>query len=54
MSNSRNRAHKIANWLKSGTGTQMLIKRILAVCAAILIVYGVGYAIGKLLFHMGA
>lgn len=54
MSKSRNRAHEITDWLKSGTDTQRLIKKILAVCAAILIVYGVGYAIGKLLFHMGA
>lgn len=45
---------KLKAWLNTGSRTQILIRRILVAAAAILIVYHAGYAIGKLIFHLGA
>lgn len=53
MRKTGNTIGKIANWLNTGTAAQRLLKKILAVCAGILIVYHAGYGIGKLLFHTG-
>lgn len=45
---------KIGHWLDSGTGSEILVRKVLVTAAAILIVYRVGYTVGKLLFHIGS
>ena len=53
MGNTRNIAEKLTNWLNKGNGTEIFLKRILLIAAAFLILYRLGYAMGKLLFHFG-
>lgn len=53
MGNTRNTVEKLTNWLNKGTGTESFLKRILLIAAAFLILYRLGYATGKLLFHFG-
>ena len=52
MRKTGNTTEKMTGWLNTGTDAQRLLKKILAVCAGILIVYYTGYGIGKLLFHI--
>lgn len=53
MSNTRNPIEKMTNWLNAGGSTEVFIKKVLLIAAAFLILYRLGYAIGKLLFHFG-
>lgn len=44
----------VRNWLSTGTGSELFIKRALVVTVTILIIYRLGYAVGKLLYHSGS
>ena len=51
MSSIGNTGKKIADWLSAGTTTQVWIKKALVVLVGVLILYRLGYVVGKLLFH---
>lgn len=54
MHTIRNITEKIRTWLNTGTSSSMLIKKKLVIAAGVLIIYRLGYAVGKLLFHIGS
>lgn len=45
---------KIRYWMSEGSANEVFIKKALAIAVAILIIYRLGYAVGKLLFHIGS
>ena len=45
---------KIQHWMSTGTANEVFVKKALANAHAILIIYRLGYAVGKLLFHIGS
>lgn len=51
MSSIGNTGKKIADWLSAGTATQVWIKKALVVLVGVLILYRLGYVVGKFLFH---
>mgnify|MGYP003310244831 CR=1 FL=1 len=53
MGNTRNTVEKLTNWLNKGNGTDLFLKRVLLIAAAFLVLYRLGYAMGKLLFRFG-
>lgn len=53
MSNIRNIISRIKTWANTGTSNQILIRKILVVCLALLMLYGIGYAVGTFLAHIG-
>lgn len=52
MSNAGNIVERVLNWLSTGTPAEVFIRKALLIAAAILIIYRLGYAVGKLLFHL--
>jgi len=52
MSKAHSIIENVANWLKEGTAARVLLKKVLVISAAFLILYRLGYAVGKLLFHI--
>lgn len=53
MNNIRNTTEKLTNWLNKGTSPVIMIKKILVISVALLMLYYLGYAIGKLFSHLG-
>ena len=51
MRSIENTGKKIADWLSAGTTTQVWLKKALVVLAGVLILYRLGYVVGKFLFH---
>ena len=44
---------EIKNWLNVESGEEKIFRIIIIICGTFLILYGLGYAVGKCLFYLG-
>ena len=44
---------EIKDWINGGNGEGKILRIMIIICGTFLILYGLGYAIGKCLFYLG-